>query len=162
MSTGFLWVNLIPDFLGPWAENFSEFRETFCGLLSKCNQCLQGNFWKIRWNLRKILAVLAYIRSLSVNYAFYGSRGTFLGRKCLNNFLFSKFFWCKELFRFLVRFFFGRVAKHAIYVTGDVFSWKVFLRKLVVCILNFRVWAEYCWILVRVLASLSKLHSACV
>ena len=42
--------------------------------------------------------------------------------------------------------FFGKAARWAIYVTGDVFSWDGFLRELFVYIIIFKNWAEGFWI----------------
>ena len=77
------------------------------------------------------------------------STGIFWGRKCLNNDLFSHFFFEQGASQIFGDSFIGSVAKHAIYVTGNVFSWNDFSRKLVVCIIFFRVWAEGFWIFVH-------------
>ena len=60
---------------------------------------------------------------------------------------FSPFFSSRKLFRFLGKFF-GKAARWAIYVTGDVFSWKCFLTELFVYIIIFKNWAEGFWIFV--------------
>ena len=64
------------------------------------------------------------------------------------NFIFSLFF-DQGSFLIFGDSFIGRVAKHAIYVTGKNFSWNDFPRKLVVCIFFLRVWAGYSWIFLR-------------
>ena len=66
----------------------------------------------------------------------FQSSAKFFAAFCQNAIFASKGSWLK-------------FAKHAIYVTGKIFSWNAFSRKLVVCIIFLRVGAGYSWFFVR-------------
>ena len=52
--------------------------------------------------------------------------------------IYSLLFFEQGVFQIFADSFIGSVAKHAIYVTGNVFSWNDFSRKLFVCIIFFQ------------------------
>ena len=96
VSTRFFWgknapiKTLIPYFFGPSAENFSKFREIFCGLLSKCNLCFQRILIEVcqTCNLRdrKNFLMKCFFEKTSCLYNFSQSwSGIFL--------VFCPFFW---------------------------------------------------------------------
>ena len=89
---------------------------------------------------------------MTVIFAFYVSTGTFWWRKCLNNFSFYHFFSSRKLFGFLaISLSAGLPNMQSTW--QETFSHELFsLRKLVVCIIIFRVWVEDSWIFVRFLA----------
>ena len=89
---------------------------------------------------------------MTVIFAFYVSTGTFWWRKCLNNFSFSHFFSSGKLFGFLAISLSAGLPKMQS-TWQETFSHELFsFRKLVVCIIIFRVWVEDSWIFVRFLA----------
>ena len=93
-------------------------------------------------------------------FAFYVSRGTFEEEIVSIN-SFSPTFFRAGNFSDFWGSFFGKAARQAIYVTGDIFSWIGFLRELFVYIIIFKNWGEGFWILSNFLAALLKLHSLC-
>ena len=97
---------------------------------------------------------------MSVFFAFYVSGGTFWGKNCLNKLFLSHFFWAGNFSDFWGSFF-GKAARWAIYVTGDVFSWNGFLRELFVFIIIFKNWADVSQFLSIFSAAMTNLHSTC-
>ena len=125
---------LMPDFFGLRAENFSKFREIFCGVLSKCNLCFQRSFgglnevWENFWQFcQKFLAWVSINLSTCPVEAF--------DEKNASKNFYSLSFFEQGAFQKLGDFFIGRVAKHATYVPGDVFSLNVLFENIL-CLYN--------------------------
>ena len=94
---------------------------------------------------------------MSVFSAFYVSKGTFWGRKCLNKLFSSHLFSSRELFRFLWKLFLARLPiKQSTWL--ETFSHEMCsLGELVVYINFFKNWAEGFWIFVQFFGSVVKI-----
>ena len=116
---------------------------TFFGTIcQKNNQCLQRSFRRKRQLLSKTLSISAYTFNMSVSFAFYVGRGTYWWKKCLNHFIISYHFSSRQLFRFPVKFLPAELPNKQSLLPELLPQERVFLRKLVVCTPNIRVWAE--------------------
>ena len=145
-------TNFFSNFEREFYWNLTDF---FPAISQKCYLCLRKRFW----GKDKIWEILV---SFATNSRLEGQFWILHVQKTKNISVYKLFiFLGRQLFRFSANFLWHSCQTCNQCERKSFPTKRYSLRKLVVCIPNFRVWAEDIWIFVGFLSGLSKLHSAC-